>query len=63
MVKTNLVGSLVNLLGIERGANADGDTGAEEDVVGNGSNTTVVDFGLFEWSTTNRSLASNYCRL
>jgi hypothetical protein len=43
---THLVSSLVDLLGIERGANANGDTGAQEDVIGDGSNTAVVDFGL-----------------
>lgn len=46
-IMTNLVGSLVDLLGIERGANADGDARAEENVVGDGGNTTVVDLGLF----------------
>lgn len=43
---TNLVGGLVELLGIERSTKAQGDAGAEEDIVGNGSNTTVVDLGL-----------------
>jgi len=47
---THLVSSLVDLLGIERGANADGDTGAEEDVVSDGSNATIVDFGLVVFS-------------
>jgi hypothetical protein len=41
------VGSLVNLLGIKRRANAHSHTGAEENVVSDGSNTTVVDLGLF----------------
>src|SRR5664279_3154226 len=43
----NLVGGLVELLGIEGCANAESDTGAEENVVCNGSNTTVVDLDLF----------------
>jgi hypothetical protein len=42
----DLVGSLVELLGIKRAADAEGDTGAEEDVVGDGCDTTVVDLGL-----------------
>ena len=41
------MGSLVELLSIEGGAEAEGDTGAEEDVVGNGCNTAVVDLDLF----------------
>lgn len=41
-----LVGGLVKLLGIERGTNAESDTGAEEDVVGDGSNTAVVNLAL-----------------
>lgn len=44
---TNLVGGLVNLLGVERATETQGDTGAEEDVVGDSGNTTVVDLGLF----------------
>ena len=40
------MGGLVELLGIEGGTEAEGDTGAEEDVVGNGSNTAVVDLDL-----------------
>lgn len=42
----NLVGSLVELLGIERCSNAESDTWAEEDVVCNSGNTTVVELGL-----------------
>jgi len=42
------VGSLVKLLGIEGSANTEGDTWAEEDVVGDGSNTTIVDLGLLK---------------
>lgn len=45
-VCTHLVGGLVQLLGIERGTDAKGDTGAEEDVVGNGGDTAVVDLAL-----------------
>lgn len=45
---TYLVGGLVQLLGIERGTNAEGDTGAEKDIVGDGSDTTVVDLALYE---------------
>ena len=44
---TNLVGGLVELLGVERSANAESDALTEENVVGKGSNTTVVDLGLF----------------
>jgi hypothetical protein len=40
------VGSLVELLGIERATETQGDTLTEEDVVGKGSNTTVVDLDL-----------------
>lgn len=43
---THLVGGLVKLLGIERGTNAEGDTRAEEDVVGDGGDTAVVDLAL-----------------
>ena len=43
---TDFVGGLVELLGIKGAADAEGDTGAEENVVGNGSNTTVVDLDL-----------------
>jgi hypothetical protein len=41
------VGGLVELLGIERSTNAEGNPLTEEDVVGNGSDTAVVDLGLF----------------
>ena len=43
---TYLVSRLVKLLGIEGSTKAEGDTWAEEDVVGNSSDTTVVDLGL-----------------
>jgi hypothetical protein len=40
------VGGLVELLGIKGSANTEGDALTEEDVVGKGSDTTVVDLGL-----------------
>lgn len=43
---SHLVGSLLRLLGIEREAEAEGRTGAKEDVVANSSDTTVVDLAL-----------------
>ena len=42
----DLVGGLVELLGIERGANSESNSLTEENVVGNGSDTTVVDLTL-----------------
>lgn len=45
---TNLVGSLVKLLGIKRETKSKGGTWAEEDVVGEGGDTTVVDLGLHD---------------
>lgn len=44
---TDLVGSLVELLGIKGGSEAKGDTRAEENVVGDSGDTTVVDLDLF----------------
>lgn len=41
-----LVGGLVELLGIKRGADADRDARAEQNVVGDGGHTTVVDLAL-----------------
>lgn len=41
-----LVGSLVELLGVEGATETQGNTLAEEDVVGEGSNTAVVDLDL-----------------
>ena len=41
------MGSLVELLGVERTAETQGDALAEENVVGEGSNTTVVDLDLY----------------
>lgn len=43
----NLVGSLVQVLGIKGSTEAKGDTRAEQDVVSQSGNTTVVDLGLF----------------
>lgn len=43
----DLVGSLVQVLGIERGTEAEGDTRAEQDVVSQSGNTTVVDLSLY----------------
>jgi hypothetical protein len=40
------VGGLVQVLGIERGTQAESDTGAEENVVSQSGDTTVVDLGL-----------------
>jgi len=41
------VGGLVELLGVEGSADAESDALAEEDVVGDSSDTAVVDLGLF----------------
>ena len=41
------MGGLVQVLGIKGSTKAEGDTRAEEDVVSQGGNTTVVDLGLF----------------
>jgi hypothetical protein len=43
----NLVGSLVELLGIKGGAEAKGDARAEENVVRESSDTAVIDLDLF----------------
>lgn len=43
----NLVGSLVQVLGIKGSTEAKSDTRAEEDVVGQSGNTAVVDLGLY----------------
>ena len=40
------MGSLVELLGVEGATETQGNTLAEEDVVGKGSNTPVVDLDL-----------------
>jgi hypothetical protein len=45
--RPNFVGCLVEVLSVEGGAETEGDTGAELDVVGQGSDTAVVDLGLF----------------
>lgn len=47
VVSSYLVGGLVELLGVERATETQGDALAEEDVVGKGSNTTVVDLDLY----------------
>ena len=41
------MGGLVQVLGIKGSTEAKGDTRAQEDVVGQGGNTTVIDLGLF----------------
>ena len=41
------MGGLVELLGIERSTDTEGNALTEENVVGNGSDTAVVDLGLF----------------
>ena len=46
MVGTYLVGSLVELLGVEGATEAEGNTLTEEDVVGEGSNAAVVNLNL-----------------
>jgi hypothetical protein len=43
----DLVGSLVQVLGIEGSTEAEGDTRAEQDVVSQSGNTTVVDLSLY----------------
>lgn len=43
---TDLVGSLVQVLGVEGSTEAEGDTRAEENVVSESGNTTVVNLGL-----------------
>lgn len=60
---TELVGSLVELLGIERATKTQGDTLTEEDVVGKGGNTTVVDLDLFISKTKDgkQSCTENEC--
>lgn len=39
--------SLIQLLGIDRGTEAENDTLTEQNVVGESSDTTVVDLGLY----------------
>ena len=46
MKKADLVSRLIRLLGIQRSAQAEGDTRSELDVVSESSNTAVVDLGL-----------------
>lgn len=40
------MGSLVQVLGIKGSAQAEGNTGAKEDVISESGNTAVVDLGL-----------------
>lgn len=47
-IESHLVGSLVELLGIERTTEAQGDTLAEKDVVGQSGDTAVVNLDLFD---------------
>lgn len=44
--RTDLVCRLVEVLGVQRGAEAQGDAGAELDVVSKSGDTAVVDLGL-----------------
>jgi hypothetical protein len=44
---TDLVGGLVQVLGVEGSTETEGDARAEQDVVGQGGNTTVVDLSLY----------------
>jgi hypothetical protein len=53
------VGSLVKLLGVERTTKTQGDTLTEEDVVGDGGNTAVVDLDLGERDGVNAVLGGN----
>lgn len=41
------MGGLVQLLGVERGTETEGNARAEEDVVGSGGDTAVVDLELW----------------
>lgn len=43
----NLVGGLVQVLGIKGSTKAEGDTRAQQNVVSQGGNTTVIDLGLY----------------
>ena len=40
------MGGLIELLGIKGATDAESDTGAEENIVGDGCDATVVDLGL-----------------
>lgn len=63
MRQSYLVGGLVQFLGIERGTNAEGDTSAEENVVGDSGDTTVVDLALFSPDTCQYYFPGVYARL
>ena len=52
------MGSLVQVLGIERGAETKGDTGAEQNIVGKSSNTTVVDLDLYRSEEMNQNFTN-----
>jgi hypothetical protein len=54
------VGSLVELLGIEGAAETQGDTLAEEDVVGESGDTAVVDLDLLAQGTHQSATCSNH---
>ena len=56
---TNLVWRRVELLGIEGSTETKGNTLTEEDVVGQSSNTAVVDLGLGEGERVNAVLGGN----
>ena len=49
--------SLVELLGIKGGAEAEGDAWAEEDVVGESCNTAVVDLDLYHHITYQKAVS------
>lgn len=48
---TDLVGGLVQVLSVEGSTKTQGDARAEQDVVGQGGNTTVVDLSLYQRNT------------
>lgn len=54
----DFVGGLVELLGVERGTETELDAVTEEDVVGNGGDTAVVDLGLFSKSVLSHKQAN-----
>lgn len=52
------MGGLLQLLGIERGTDAKGDARAEEDVVGDSGDTTVVNLALFFYRIVNNPFST-----
>lgn len=48
---TDLVGGLVQVLSVEGSTKTQSDARAEQDVVGQGGNTTVVDLSLYQRNT------------